>query len=116
MAETRSAAVDQAGSDDLISFLKAIPDGRYRRGVRYPQWFLLLVAVLGILSGCRSSRDLEAFARRHREALNQALNLDFKRWPSDATFLYLGTSEKGIHRLDPNTANERRDVFPGAWL
>jgi hypothetical protein len=29
---------------------------------------------------------------------------------------HLGTSEKGIHRLDPNTANERRDVFPGAWL
>ncbi|MEB3321215.1 MAG: ISAs1 family transposase, partial [Synechococcaceae cyanobacterium] len=89
MAETRSAAVDQAVPDDLISFLKAIPDGRYRRGVRYPQWFLLLVAVLGILSGCRSSRDLERFARRHREALNQALGLDFKRWPSDATFLYL---------------------------
>jgi hypothetical protein len=58
-------------------------------GLRYPQWFLLLLAVLGILSGCRSSRDLEAFARRHREALNQALGLDFKRWPSDATFLYL---------------------------
>jgi DDE_Tnp_1-associated len=89
MAETRSAAVDQAVPDDLISFLKAIPDGRYRRGVRYPQWFLLLVAVLGILSGCRSSRDLERFARRHREALNQTLGLEFKRWPSDATFLYL---------------------------
>ena len=90
MAETHSAAIDQAAPHDLISFLKAIPDGRYRRGVRYPQWFLLLVAVLGILSGCRSSpRDLEAFARRHREALNQALGLDFKRWPSDATFLNL---------------------------
>jgi hypothetical protein len=64
-----------------------------QHGVRYPQWFLLLVAVLGILSGCRSSRDLERFARRHREDLNQALNqalgLNFKRWPSDATFLYL---------------------------
>jgi hypothetical protein len=57
--------------------------------VRYPQWFLLLVAVLGILSGCRSSRELEAFARWHREALNQALGLDLQRWPSDATFLYL---------------------------
>jgi hypothetical protein len=89
MPKTRSAAVDQAVPDDLISFLKAIPDGRYRRGVRYPQWFLLLVAVLGILSGCRSSRDLEAFAKRHREVLNQALGLNFKRWPSDATFLYL---------------------------
>jgi len=89
MPQNLDAAADQADSYDLISFLKAIPDGRYRRGVRYPQWFLLLVAVLGILSGCRSSRDLEAFAKRHREALNQALGLDFKRWPSDATFLYL---------------------------
>ena len=57
--------------------------------MRYPQWLLLLVAVLGILSGCRSSRDLEAFAKRHREALNVALGLDFKHWPSDTTFLYL---------------------------
>ena len=84
MPDIHSAAADQPAAADLISFLKAIPDGRYRRGVRYPQWFLLLVAVLGILSGCRSSRDLEAFAKRHREALNQALGLDFKRWPSDA--------------------------------
>jgi hypothetical protein len=89
MTEIHSGAVDQPAPVDLISFLKAIPDGRYRRGVHYPQWFLLLVAVLGILSGCRSSRNLEAFAKRHREALNQALGLDFKRWPSDATFLYL---------------------------
>ena len=50
--------------------------------MRYPQWFLLLVAVLGILSGCRSSRDLEAFAKQHREALNQALVVNFKHWPS----------------------------------
>ena len=89
MPETCSTAVDHPAPDDLISFLKAIPNGRYRRGVRYPKWFLLLVAVLGILSGCHSSRDLEAFARRHREVLNEALGLDFKRWPSDVTFLYL---------------------------
>jgi hypothetical protein len=89
MPNTFSAAVDQATPDDLISFLKAILDGRYRRGGRYPQSVLLLVAVLGILSGSRSSRDLETIARRYREALNQALGLNFKRWPSDATFLYL---------------------------
>jgi hypothetical protein len=89
MSDTASVATDLSAPDDLISFLKAIPDGRYRLGVRYPQWFLLLVAVLGILSGCMSSRDLEAFAKRHRGVLNQALGLNFKRWPSDATFLYL---------------------------
>ena len=89
MPDATAAVADAVAPGDLISFLKAIPDGRSRHGVRYPQWFLLLVAVLGILSGCRSSRDLEAFAKRHREALNQALGVDFKRWPSDATFLYL---------------------------
>jgi hypothetical protein len=89
MPDSLSTAADQPVADDLISFLKAIPDGRYRRGVRYPQWFLLLVAVLGILVAAGAPRDLEAFARRHREQLNQALGLNFKRWPSDATFLYL---------------------------
>jgi hypothetical protein len=44
---------------DLISYLSAIPDQRMRRGVRFPAWYLLLVAVLGILSGCQSLRDLE---------------------------------------------------------
>jgi hypothetical protein len=62
MAQNCSGAVDQLAPADLISFLKTTPDGRYRCGVRYPQWFQLLVAVLVILSGCRSSRDLEAFA------------------------------------------------------
>ncbi len=64
MPETRSAAIDQPAPDELISFFEAIPNGRYRRGVRYQQWFLLLVAVLRILSGGCSFRDLEAFARR----------------------------------------------------
>ncbi len=35
---------------DLISFLKALPDCRMRRGVRFPQWWMLLVAILAILS------------------------------------------------------------------
>lgn len=65
LPETYSAAIDQATPDDLISFLKAIPDSHLTAAttaaVRYPQWFLLLLAVLGILSGCRSCRDLEAF-------------------------------------------------------
>ena len=61
MLQSVSAATDL----DLISYLKAIPDARMRRGVRIPAWYLLLVAVLGILSKCESLRDLERFARRH---------------------------------------------------
>ena len=60
MPETTAPAVDFNADTDLITFIKAIPDGRHRHGVCYPQWYLLLVAVLGILSDCRSSRDLES--------------------------------------------------------
>jgi len=60
-----------------------------RRGVRFPQWFLLLVAVLWILSGCQSLRDLERLAIRHHAALIQALGLELRRPPTDSTFRYL---------------------------
>ncbi len=47
------------------------------------------MAVLGILSGCQSLRDLERFAIRHHAALNQALGTGLKRPPTDSTFRYL---------------------------
>jgi hypothetical protein len=110
-----STAAAQATSDDLFSFLKAIPDGRYRRGDRYTQWFLLLVAVLGILSGCRSSRDLEAFARRHREALNQALGLDSSAGhPMPPSCTCSTTLTAGVPRAGPG-CTDRSQVGPIAW-
>jgi len=36
---------DPAATADLIAFLQALPEGRKRRGVRYPQWLLLLMAI-----------------------------------------------------------------------
>ena len=78
-----------AASPDLIAFLRALPEGRKRRGVRYPQWLLLLMAILGILSGCRSARDLERFAKRHHKAFGAALDLELTKAPCDSTFLYL---------------------------
>ncbi len=78
-----------SASADLIGFLQALPEGRNRRGVRYPLWLLLLKAVLGILSGCRSARDRERFGRRHRQAFSAALGLELRSSPCDATFLYL---------------------------
>jgi len=47
-----------AAAPDLISFLKALPDCRMRRGVRFPQWWMLLVAILAILSGQVASQGL----------------------------------------------------------
>ena len=73
---------------DLISFVKAIPDTRMRRGIRITAWYLLLLAVLGILSKCESLRDLERSARRHHAVLTETLGLELKRPPSDSAFRY----------------------------
>ncbi len=59
-----------------------------RRRVRFPAWYLLLVAVLGIHSGCQSLRDLERFAIRHDRVLTEALGLELWRPPSDSPFRY----------------------------
>ena len=80
MLETALPATDL----DLISFLKAIPDPRMRRGIRNPAWYLLLVAVLGIPSCCQSLRDLERFAIRHPRVLTEALGIELRRPPSDS--------------------------------
>ena len=82
--------VQPSASADLIALLQALPDWRKRRGVRKPQWLLLLMAILGILSsGCRSARDLERFAKRHHQAFSAALDLELPKAPCDSTFLYL---------------------------
>jgi hypothetical protein len=88
--ESASAATDL----DLITYLRSIPDARMRRGVRFPAWYLLLVAVLGILSGCQSLRDLERFAIRHHTVLTEALGLELRRPPSDSSFRYF------FHQVD----------------
>jgi len=48
-----------------------------RRGIRFPKWWMLLVAILSILSGQGSLVGMERFAKRHRQTLNEVLGADF---------------------------------------
>jgi hypothetical protein len=82
-------ATTPADASDLIYFLKALPDCRMRRGIRFPQWWMLLVAILAILSGQGSLVGMERFAKRHRQTLNKLLGTDFGKSPSDSTFRLL---------------------------
>jgi hypothetical protein len=78
-----------AAATDLISFLKALPDCRMRRGIRFPQWWMLLVAILAILSNQGSLMGMERFAKRHRKTLNHCLGMHILKSPSDSTFRLL---------------------------
>jgi hypothetical protein len=78
-----------AAATDLISFLKALLDCRMRRGIRFPQWWMLLVAILAILSNQGSLMGMERFVKRHRKTLNELLGTHIAKSPSDSTFRLL---------------------------
>ncbi|MBW4691363.1 MAG: transposase family protein [Lyngbya sp. HA4199-MV5] len=53
------------GVEGLIEALKTIPAGRRGRKVPYPLWLMLLMRLLGMMSGYSSFRGLEDFMQRH---------------------------------------------------
>lgn len=73
-------------SASLIESLQSVEDFRALRGRRYPLWIILLLAILGTLSGCYGYCALEDFCVRHYAALCEHLGVKMKRLPSDTTF------------------------------
>ena len=67
----------------LIEHLKQIPD--FRSQPRYPLWVILLLVVMGTMSGCQGYRALEDFVERHQQGLIELLELPYKRLPSFST-------------------------------
>lgn len=59
----------------LIEALQTIPDHRRGAGRRYPLWVLLLLIILGTMSGYRGYRGLARFMVRHQEHLAPRLGL-----------------------------------------
>ncbi len=53
----------------LIDYLKEIPDERDPSGRRHPLWLILLIMILGIMSGYWGYRSLGRFVERHRQSL-----------------------------------------------
>lgn len=71
----------------LIEQLQQLPDCRKARGQRHPQWVLLLLLLLGAMSGYWGYRPLAEFTQRYGRAVYEALNLPPQtRLPSYSTF------------------------------
>ena len=84
LIESVSAATDL----DLIIYLRLIHNARMRTGVHFPARYLLLVSVLGILSGWQTLRDLDRFAILHHSALTDSFGVELRGPPSDSSFRY----------------------------
>ncbi|QYO63865.1 ISAs1 family transposase [Leptolyngbya sp. 7M] len=69
----------------LIEALQTIPDHRRGAGRRYPLWVLLLLIILGTMSGYRGYRGLARFMQRHQGHLAEQLGLPRAELPSYST-------------------------------
>jgi len=67
----------------LIEHLKQIPD--FRSQPRYPLWVILLLVIMGTMSGAHGYRALEDFVARHQTVLLDLLQLPHHRLPSFST-------------------------------
>jgi hypothetical protein len=103
---------------NLIQSLQEIKDFRTSRGRRYPLWLILLLVVMGTLSGCRSYYALEDFGVRHYEAVSEQLGLTITRLPSDTTFRRI------LQKLDfqllaqqfGQWVSQNIDIQPQEWI
>lgn len=69
----------------LIEQLKTIPDWRRGRKVQYPLWLMLLMSLLGVMSGYSSLRGLEDFMQRHQQEVAELFGLTKAKLPSYST-------------------------------
>jgi hypothetical protein len=67
----------------LIHHLQQVSD--YRIRPHYPLWVVMLLVIMGIMSGCTGYRALENFVQRHQSALLELLELPYPRLPSFTT-------------------------------
>src|SRR4028118_2203596 len=103
---------------NLIQSLQEIRDFRASQGRRYPLWLILLLVIMGTISGCRSYYALEDFGARHYGAVSEQLGLKVTRLPSDTTFRRI------LQKLDfqalaeqfQQWASHAIDVQPQEWI
>ena len=67
----------------LISHLQKIRD--YRTQPVYPLWVILVLMLMGTMSGCYGYRPLAAFVARHQATLLELMDLPHERLPSLST-------------------------------
>ena len=103
---------------NLIQSLQEIRDFRASQGRRYPLWLILLLIVMGTISGCRSYYALEDFGARHYGAVSEQLGVKVTRLPSDTTFrrILQKLDFQALAQQFEQWVNSRLVLEPGEWI
>ncbi|NEP08504.1 MAG: ISAs1 family transposase [Okeania sp. SIO4D6] len=80
----------------LIDQLKTIPDWRQGgRTVACPLWLMILMSLLGVMSGISSIRGLADFMERHQQEVVEYFELPNVKLPRNSNL------RRMLHRVDP---------------
>ena len=79
----------------LLDLLAEVPDPRRAEGKLYELPYVLLFAILAIVTGCDSYRGIVTFIDVHRRRLNAAFGLNWRRAPAHTAVRYI------LKGLDP---------------
>jgi hypothetical protein len=101
----------------LIDYLKDIPDERARNGTRHPLWLVLLIMILGIMSGYWGYRGLGRFIERHRRQLIEILNIPQARVPSYSTLrrVMMQLDYQALTQVFNDWASQYTHTRPSQW-
>ncbi len=102
----------------LIDYLKEIPDERDPSGRRHPLWLILLIMILGIMSGYWGYRGLGRFVERHRRQLIQVLNIPQARVPSYSTLrrVMIDLDYEAVTQVFNEWASQHTNNRYGQWI
>jgi len=86
-SESREAAIKSF--DRFLSHLGTIPDPRRAEGKLYKLPHVLLFSILAIVTGADSYRGIRTFIKTHRQRLNKAFAIGWKRAPAHTAIRYI---------------------------
>ena len=102
----------------LVDYLKEIDDHRDTHGRRHPLWLILLIMILGIMSGYWGYRGLGRFVERHRRQLIQVLNIPQARVPSYSTLrrVMIDLDYDAVTQVFNDWASQYTHNSQGQWI
>jgi len=87
--------------EPLLSLFATIPDPRRAEGRLYQLQFVLLFSIFAIVSGANSYRGIRTYVKVHRQELNKAFKIKWKRSPAHTAIRYIlqGLSAADVEKV-----------------
>jgi hypothetical protein len=73
----------------FLALLATIPDPRRAEGKLYQLPHVLLFSIFAIVSGANSYRGIQTYFKAHRQALNKAFKIKWRRAPAHTAIRYI---------------------------